>query len=169
MKNRQSSCTKFRNSGYHLLLLLSTFSLIVSLLNGCSFRRVYVSDKTDEEIFYSINPVKYMVSPIMPAEKQVFNKDDSPPVFIWSVQVEYPDIFILEINYLDDKSSCMEQTAEKTTAFFLSESDWDTIKDYAPITANGFQKIYWRVRIDYAKNMEDGSYYSDWTYFLIQS
>lgn len=102
-----------------------------------------------------------------PSHNYTYKSTDPAPIFEWHVIAGLPERFVLEIDYLHD-GTYMTGIAVGCNTYLLPEADWQTIMENAPKT-DGIQKIYWRIRIDYLYCTEKEPYYSQWTYFWIES
>lgn len=150
------------------LCIIIAIGILITLLQsivGC--------DSESEENIVTNNtenfeePEEYAILLSYPAQNQRFKYTDSPPIFYWTVQKGFPNVFIVEIKYNDNDTYISGEVRGGNT-YLLPEEDWVKIKNYAPIV-EGMQKISWRVRIDYTFKNDNIVYYSEWSQFWIIS
>ena len=141
---------------------LMLLSLCMALLSGCR-------ENANDNPSITIPPDEdnYAVVHVFPSENKTFDKDDEPPFFYWREQMGFPERVVLEIDYMND-GTYMSKTIEVGCTHQMTEEDWITIKDNAPVV-DGLQKINWRIRIDYIVTPSRGAYYTDWCSFWIKN
>lgn len=141
------------------------FISLFTILTGCNTRRDSFTSSTGANTHICEEDCVVLLA--TPPHNHTYKSTDPAPLFTWDIVAGIPQKFIVEIDYLND-GSYMTGTAVGCNNYLLSESDWKTIIDNAPKT-DGVQKIHWRIRIDYTFCTEKEPYYSEWSYFWIES
>lgn len=152
--------TKKRMINTLCVCMLICVSLILTSCNNT------YGDKHESDGTVSNTKEEYYVLLSSPPENHVYKENDPPPLFSWSVLQGLPQTFIIEIDYMND-GTYMSRTTTGNDTYLLSESDWAKIVD-AVSTSNGLKKVQWRIRINYAVDVEKEPYYSGWNYFWIE-
>lgn len=153
---------KYHKNITYLLIFLMLLSVCILSLSGCdnsSNNRPPVTGYQEEE--------QYSVLLAFPPQNKTFEKDDPPPTFFWQKDEGFPKSYIIEIDYMHD-GTYMSRTVEVGITYLMTEEDWNTIKDNAPVE-NDVQKINWRIRVNYITDPSREPYYTGWTYFWIKS
>lgn len=109
----------------------------------------------------------YFVMLSLPLEDQVYNANDPPPIFTWTLYKGLSESFIIEIDHLNDGSYITDKILGRTN-YKVPQETWERIKNESPVI-DGRQKIRWRIRIDYVIHPEEGPYYSAWGAFWIEN
>lgn len=142
-------------------LLWPLLYLVMIVLSSCTMYPNEPANTTTEHLCDQ----EYAVSLGRPPQNSTVSIDEPPPLFSWAVLAGAPTRFVVEIadsNY----NIILSETIEGCITYLPSEDDWQTVLEYY-FTKPFPQTVYWRIRIDHL--CCDRSYYSGWSYFMIES